>query len=314
MILTKRPSIQNIAYVFPGQGAQWVGMGRYLYDAFTSAREVFQEADDVLRSPLSCLCFEGPEEKLSETVNAQPAILTVSVACLRAASEASGGLVPPAFMAGHSLGEYSALVAADVLDFATAILLTRERGRLMHEAGLRIPGGMAAIIGLDEISMEEICQETGVQVANINSPGQAVLSGSREALIRAVDLARAMGARHAIQLKVSGAFHSSLMEPAREAMAEIISRIEFRDPSVPIVVNCTAQSMTTADEIKYELIRQISSCVQWQKSVEYMMAAGVSTFVEVGPGKVLSGLIKRINKNAQILNVGDTAILNGLDS
>lgn len=314
MTQTKWPSAQNTAYVFPGQGSQWVGMGRCLHEAFPSARYAFEEADDAVEFPLSRLCFEGPDEELSQTVNAQPAILTVSVACLRAVSEVTGGLVTPAYMAGHSLGEYTALVASDVVSFADAVRLTRERGRLMHEAGQTIPGGMAAIIGLDEISMEEICQETGVQVANLNSPGQIVFSGTREALVRAVDLATAMGARHTIPLRVSGAFHSSLMEPAREAMAQVISEVEFRDPSVPIVVNCTAEPMTTAFEIKEELINQISSCVQWQRSVEFMVANGVSTFIEVGPGKVLSGLIKRIDRHAKILNVGDTGSITAIRS
>jgi [acyl-carrier-protein] S-malonyltransferase len=281
-------------------------MGQYLYDAFPQAKEVFEEADDALDFQLSRLCFEGPDEELSATVNAQPAILTVSVACLRTASELADELVSPAFVAGHSLGEYSALVAANVLDFADTLRLTRERGRLMHEAGMRTPGGMAAIIGLDDISMEEICQETGVQVANLNSPGQVVFSGPKGAVVRAVDLATAMGARYTIPLKVSGAFHSSLMQPAAAGMARAISNLEFRQPRVPIVVNCTAQPMTTTDEIKEELVNQISSCVQWQKSVEYMVDAGVSTFVEVGPGKVLSGLIKRITREAQIVNVGDS--------
>lgn len=306
MTQTTRPAAEKTAYVFPGQGSQWVGMGRALYDAFPSAREVFREADDALSMPLSRLCFEGPEDELSATINAQPAILTVSVACLRAAPEVSDGLGTPSFVAGHSLGEYSALVASDVLDFADAVLLTYERGRLMHEAGLRTPGGMAAIIGLDDISMEEVCQETGVQIANLNSPGQVVLSGPKEAVVRAVDLATAMGARYTIPLKVSGAFHSTLMEPAAEAMAEVISRVTLRDPTIPVVVNCTAQPMNSAAEIKQELISQISSCVQWQKSVEYMVDAGVSTFVEVGPGKVLSGLIKRITREAHILNVSDS--------
>ncbi|MDY6918536.1 MAG: ACP S-malonyltransferase [Chloroflexota bacterium] len=314
MTQTKWPWTQDTAYVFPGQGAQWVGMGRCLHEAFPSARDTFREADDTLGMSLSRLCFEGPDEELSQTVNAQPAILTVSVACLRAVCEATGGLTTPVFMAGHSLGEYTALVASDVVDFADAVRLTRERGRLMHEAGQQIPGGMAAIIGLDEISMEEICQETGVQVANLNSPGQIVFSGTREALVRAVDLATAMGARHTIPLRVSGAFHSSLMEPAREAMAQVISDIEFRNPSVPIVVNCTAEPMTAAGAIKEELVDQISSCVQWQKSVEYMVANGVSTFIEVGPGAVLSGLIKRIDRKARILNVGDTGSITAVRS
>lgn len=297
----------RLAYVFPGQGSQLVGMGLDLYHNFSSAREVFEEADDALGFPLSRLCFEGPEEKLAQTVNAQPAILTVSFACLKALSQVAGRMVCPAFMAGHSLGEYTALVAAQVLDFVDAVRLTRERGRLMQEAGDRVPGGMVAIIGLDDVSVEQVCQETGAQTANLNSPGQIVVSGTREAMVRALDLARAMGARRTIPLNVSGAFHSPLMQPAAEGIANAISELDFRHPSTPIVVNSTAQPVTTADEVKEELLRQLLHCVQWQKSVEYMVDAGVDTFIEIGPGQVLSGLIKRINTEAQILNLEDAS-------
>jgi len=303
----------NVAYVFPGQGSQRVGMGRSLYDAFASFRELFEEADDTLGFPLSRLCFEGPEEELSKTINAQPAILTVSVGCMRVANEVSGALAAPSFVAGHSLGEYTALVATGVLDFKEAVRLTRQRGRLMQEAGEKVPGGMAAIIGLDEVSVEEVCQETGAYISNINSPGQIVISGSRETLARAMDLARAMGARRVLPLRVSGAFHSLLMQPAVDGMARAISNIYFHDPGVPIVVNSTAQPVTSAAEIRNELLRQISSCVQWQKSVEYMVAEGVDTFVEIGPGQVLNGLIKRIHQEARILNVEDVTSVNGIN-
>jgi [acyl-carrier-protein] S-malonyltransferase len=295
----------NVAYVFPGQGSQRVGMGRDLYGAFSQAREVFEEADDALGLPLSRLCFEGPEEELAQTVNAQPAILTASVACLKAAASIAGGLICPAFMAGHSLGEYTALVAAEVLDFKDAVRLTRQRGKLMQQAGEMVPGGMAAIIGLDDLSVEEICQQTGAQISNLNSPAQIVIGGSREALVQAMDLARAMGARRITPLKVSGAFHSSLMQPAAEGMAQAISQLDFCDSTVPIVVNSTAQPVTSSDEIKQELLQQLSSCVQWQKSVEYMVGEGVSTFVEIGPGQVLNGLIKRIDQEAKIQNIED---------
>ena len=305
-------SKSKTAHIFPGQGSQSVGMGCKLYQSSPRAREVFMEADEALQFPISQLCFEGPEEVLRQTINAQPAIMTVSIACLRAASEVKHSICP-AFVAGHSLGEYTALVDANVLEFADAIRLVRERGRLMQKAGEIMPGGMAAVIGIDETTLKEICCETGAEIANFNCSGQIVISGSKEALVRAMDVAKARGARRVIALQVSGAFHSTLMQPTIEGMSEAISQINFKTPEVPIVVNSTAQPVTTAEGVKEELLRQLCNCVQWQPSVEYMVGAGVSTFIEIGPGQVLSGLIKRICDKVQVLNMSDPESIKGIN-
>jgi [acyl-carrier-protein] S-malonyltransferase len=296
----------RIAYVFPGQGSQVVGMGRDLYESFASAKTTIDEADAVLHFPLSRLFFEGPEEELRQTINAQPALLTVSIACLRALREIAGSsLPPPSFVAGHSLGEYTALVAAGVIDFATAVYLARERGRLMHEAGTKTPGAMAAVLGMEEAALAAICQETDTQIANYNSPGQLVISGSVANVARAADIAKARGASRTVPLQVSGAFHSPLMKPAEEALSQIIAGLPFRDPLVSVVGNTTALPLIKAEDVKTELTRQLCHGVQWQRSVEYMTARGVTTFVEIGPGRVLTGLIRRIDRNAATANVGD---------
>ena len=222
----------KIAYVFPGQGAQWVGMGRDLYQNFDSAKAVFDQADESLGFPLSQLCFEGPEDELLQTVNAQPAIVTVSFACLEAMRDINQ--LEPAFVAGHSLGEYTTLAAAEVLDFATTVYLARERGRLMHEAGQITPGGMAAVIGLDEPVLSEVCAESGAGVANINCPGQIAISGAEDKLTQAMELAKARGAHRVIPLQVSGAFHTSLMQPAVDGMTEIIATLSFNQQPSPL--------------------------------------------------------------------------------
>jgi len=297
----------KVAYIFPGQGSQKVGMGHDLYDNFDSAKAVFKQADEVLGFPLSRLCFEGPEEELRQTINAQPALVTVSFACLKAIGEvdSSRGLPPPAFVAGHSLGEYTALATAEVIDFATTVYLSRERGRLMHEAGLRQPGGMVAVMGLDEASLVEVCKETGTLMANINCPEQLVISGAKENLARAADLTKDRGAYRTIMLPVSGAFHTPLMQSAVDGMAEIIANLPFYQPMIPIIANTTARPLTTAEEVKAELLSQLCNSIQWQRSIEYMINDGVTTFIEIGPGKVLSGLVKRINRDVEILNIGD---------
>ncbi len=305
--------IPKIAYVFPGQGSQAVGMGYELLQSSQEARQVFEEADQALQFPLSRLCFEGPEQELRETIHTQPAMLTVSVAYLKATLELNGSLKPD-FVAGHSIGEYTALVAANVLSFSDAVCLVRERGRLMHEAGKSKPGGMAAIIGMDEVSMEEICLESGARIANINCPGQIVVSGSSEAIVRSMDLAQSRGAIGVVPLEVSGAFHTPFMQPAVEGMAQAISRINFSPPQVPIVANSTAKPITTIDEVKEELLQQLCLSVKWQASVEYMEGVGVSTFIEVGPGIVLTKLIRRIAKKAQVLNMSDLESIQAIRS
>jgi len=312
MVELETKSKPKIAHVFPGQGSQSVGMGYKLYQSSPKAREVFQEADEALQFPISRLCFEGPEDELRQTINAQPAIMTVSIACLRAASEVNH-IISPSFVAGHSLGEYTALVAANVLGFADAIRLVRERGRLMQKAGEIKPGGMAAVIGLDEATLKEICCESGAEIANFNCSAQIVISGSKEALARAMELAKTRDARRVIPLQVSGAFHSTLMQPTIEGLSEAISQINFRTPEIPIVVNSTAQPVTTAEGVKEELLRQLCNCVQWQPSVEYMVGEGISTFIEIGPGQVLSGLIKRISDKVRVLNMSDPESIKALN-
>jgi [acyl-carrier-protein] S-malonyltransferase len=303
---------KRVAYVFPGQGSQSVGMGRDLYESYPAAREVFEQADERLGFSLSELCFEGPEDELRKTVNAQPALVTVSYACLKAAEETDKGLPPPAFVAGHSLGEYTALAAAGVLDFADTVYLACERGRLMYQAGLERPGTMAAIIGLDEAVLSEICQETDTRLANINCPGQLVISGATDNITRAVELAKEKGASRAIPLQVSGAFHTPLMQPAVDGMAEIIPTLTFREPSVPIIANTSARPMTTAEAVKSELLEQLCNSVQWQGSIEYMIENGVTSVIEIGPGRVLTGLMRRIDRNVETLNIGDVGAIQAL--
>jgi [acyl-carrier-protein] S-malonyltransferase len=302
------------AWVFPGQGSQSVGMGRDLYENVRSARAIFEQADKALGFSLSRLCIEGPEDELRQTINAQPALVTVAFACLEAATEIGGSnLHLPEYLAGHSLGEYTALAVAGVFDFTTAVRLARERGRLMHEAGQAHPGGMAAIIGLDEGKLADICRQSDTVIANVNSPGQIVISGAAGHIARAMEMATAAGASRAIPLQVSGAFHSPLMMPAVEGMMRFLDAASFKNPNIPVIANMTAEPLTTGKAVKTELINQLTNPVQWQRSIEYMVAQGVTTFIEIGPGKVLTGLIKRINKDVATHNMGDLAAVKSLN-
>ena len=296
--------LSKAAYVFPGQGSQSAGMGLDLYNSYPAVRAVFDVADTSLGFSLSRLCFEGPEEELTKTHNVQPAILVVSMACLKAVeAENTTNFPSPAFVAGHSLGEYTALVVAGALDLTDAVLLVRERGRLMYEAGLKNPGSMLAVIGLDEEAVRDISSHSGAEMSNINCPGQIVISGTSQALAEAGKLAKIKGARVLIPLKVSGAFHSALMEPIIAEFSEVVSSFRFHPPAIPVVSNVTARPLTDVDSIREELVKQLRNCIQWQGSVEYMIHSGVTTFYEIGPGQVLSGLIRRINSELETFNV-----------
>ncbi|HEX6902608.1 MAG TPA: ACP S-malonyltransferase [Thermoanaerobaculia bacterium] len=301
--------MKKIAYVFPGQGSQKVGMGRVWADASEEARRTFEEADEVLGFPLSRLCWEGPEEELGLTANTQPALLTVSVAMLRALEILAPELRPVA-VAGHSLGEYSALVAAGSLSFADALRLVRRRGELMQEAVPVGVGAMAAILGMDadavtavaaDASQGEVCA-----VANLNGPGQTVIAGHKDAVDRAAALAKERGARKVTILAVSAPFHSPLMRPAREGLTPLLEATEFRDPRVPVVANVDAAPVATGAAARDALARQIDGPVRWVESVLFMEEElGVEAFVEVGPGNVLAGMNRRIVKAARSAGIAD---------
>ena len=305
-----------IAFVFPGQGSQRVGMGKSLAEAFSICRDTFNEADAALGEPLSDLCFNGPEDRLTLTENTQPAILTMSTAVARLVRSRG---VEPSIAAGHSLGEYSAHVAAGTLSFADALRTVRQRGRYMQEATPVGQGAMAAILGLDAEAVQKACVEAAsdepgdvVAPANLNAPGQVVIAGHARAVAKAGERAKALGAKRVIPLAVSAPFHCALMKPAELRLAPELRALHATDPTVPVVANVDAEPKRTAAAAIDALIRQVSAPVRWEEVVRRLIAEGVTTFVELGPGAVLAGLIRKIDRNADVFNVEDAAGLETL--
>ncbi|MEC0241532.1 ACP S-malonyltransferase [Paenibacillus dokdonensis] len=293
------------AFVFPGQGAQSVGMGKDFYEAVPASRDIIDRADNALGFSLSSLMFEGPDSELKKTYNTQPALLTASTAALAALREKG---ITPDYVAGHSLGEYSALVASGVLSFEDAVAIVRARGEYMEAA---VPGGqgaMAAVLGADRAALKELCRsitESGqlVELANINCPGQIVVSGSKEGVAAAGERVKEAGGKRAIPLEVSGPFHSSLMKEAALRLADKLGAVSFQEPSIPVVANVTARPAESAENIRGLLVEQVYSPVLWEDTVAYLIAEGVDTFVEIGPGNVLTGLIKKMDKTVKLINV-----------
>ncbi|KYD08214.1 ACP S-malonyltransferase [Heyndrickxia sporothermodurans] len=297
----------KIAFVFPGQGSQTVGMGKSVVEKNDQAKSIFESADQRLGYSLSDIIFNGPDEKLTLTTNAQPALLTTSIAILTCLEEAG---IRPDYTAGHSLGEYTALVAAGAMDFEDAVFAVHKRGEYMEEAVPNGEGTMAAILGMDRNDLQKVTDEVtvngdSVQLANLNCPGQIVISGTVKGVEKASVLAKEKGAKRALPLQVSGPFHSELMKPAAQKFVEVLDEVKVQDSKIPVIANVTAAPISEASDIKEKLIEQLYSPVLWEDSVLTMLELGVDTFIEIGPGKVLSGLIKKINRNVKTYSVQD---------
>jgi [acyl-carrier-protein] S-malonyltransferase len=307
--------MKQTAFIFPGQGSQYVGMGKEFYDNFKIAREVFEEADDTLRLSISNLCFQGPEEALKLTENTQPAILTVSIAALKVLQEEKG--VHPQFAAGHSLGEYSALVTSGALTFSEAVRTVRLRGKFMQEAVPVGEGAMAAILGMERENVENLCEEVAagevLSPANFNCPGQIVIAGHSKAVQRAIEKVKQEG-KKAVLLPVSAPFHSPLMKPAGARLEKALEEISVKELNVPVVTNVEADINTSKEKVKALLVAQVSSPVRWEESMRRMIGEGLERVLEIGPGKVLSGLMKRIDAKIETMNLEDLPSLKKIGS
>lgn len=293
----------KLAFIFPGQGAQYVGMAQDLYEKSPGAKKIFEAADSVFGFSLSRLCFEGPFEELTKTENCQPAVLTASAAALEALKEAHPGIAP-SYVAGLSLGEYTALVAAGIVVFRDAVHLVRRRGEFMEAAAKKNPGKMACVLGLEKDIVAGVCRDTGCEIANLNCPGQVVISGRFDALERASEASMEKGAKRVISLDVSGAFHCSLMDEASLRLKAEIDKVPFAKPQIPLISNVDAEEQADPLVIKNNLIRQVNTATYWESSMRYLLSRGVDTYLEIGPGSVLKGLMKKIDPAAKVINIG----------